>query len=366
MRKFSINRILTEDKAEYDSMSGNIYKRLPGIENFMVKQNDLALEENLDVMDKESLRLIHFNGEFLKPCPGTRRYICCGYQILNIGINCPMDCSYCFLQSYINQPSLRIFTNLKEKIRSIGQFIDDNPQNIFRIGTGEFTDSLALDYITGWTDFLLPFFSTRNNTILELKTKTTFVKNILKSDYRKGIVMAWSLNTPRIVGNEELMTAKIKNRILAAKKCQEEGFVLAFHFDPLIYYDGWEDEYEEVVEMLEKYIKPESIIWISMGSFRYMPQLKWDIKRRFPNTEIFNGEFVSGLDGKMRYFKPIRVEMYSKLSERLSKWHNDLGIYLCMESDDVWRQSFGWSPENTKNLSDYLDNRVRLLSVRSN
>ena len=361
MRKFTINRILTEDNAEYDSMTEIINRRLPGVKNYRVRPDDLALEENLDAMDKESLRLIHFNGEFLKPCPGTKRYICCGYQILNIGINCPMDCSYCFLQSYINQPSLRIFTNIEGQLSSIGKYIDDNPQKIFRIGTGEFTDSLALDYITGWTDFLLPFFFTRNNTILELKTKTTFVNNILKSDYRKGIVMAWSLNTLRIVDNEELMTAKIKSRILAAKKCQEAGFVLAFHFDPLIYYDGWEGEYEEVVTLLEKYIDPESVIWISMGSFRYMPQLKWDIKRRFPTTEIFNGEFVTGLDGKMRYFKPIRIEMYSKLSERLNRWYNDLGIYLCMESDDVWRQSFGWSPENSDGLSAYLDNRVRKL-----
>ena len=366
MRKFSINRILTEDNAECDYLAGNIVKRLPNIENIRVKPNELALKENLDVMDKESLRLIHFNGEFLKPCPGTKKYICCGYQILNIGINCPMDCSYCFLQSYINQPSLRIFTNLKEQLDSIGKHIDDNPQKIFRIGTGEFTDSLALNYLTGWTDFLLPFFSTRENMILELKTKTTFIENILKSEFRKGIVMAWSLNAQRVVEREELRTTKIKSRILAAKKCQEAGFMLAFHFDPLIYYNGCEDEYEEVVEMLEKHINPKSVIWISMGSFRYMPQLKWDIKRRFPNTEIFNGEFVSGLDGKMRYFKPIRVEMYSNLWEKLNKWYDDLGIYLCMESDDVWRQSFGWSPKNSKKLSEYLDSRVRLLSERSN
>jgi len=136
---------------------------------------------------------------------------------------------------------------------------------------------------------------------------------------------------------------------------------VAFHFDPLINYDGWENEYEEVIQLLERYINPESVIWISIGSFRYMPQLKWDIKRRFPETDIFNGEFVSGLDGKMRYFKPIRIGMYAQLSEQLKKWYDDLGIYLCMESDDVWEESLGWSPKNTSTLSRYLDDRVRKL-----
>ena len=363
MKRFRIRRILIERGAENDSLAKMIPKRLPDIPKELVDSHDLALPEGIEEMDKESLRIIHFNGEFLKPCPGTKRYICCGYKILNVGINCPMDCSYCFLQSYVNQPSLRIFSNLEDNLNVIGDIIDGSPDRIFRIGTGEFTDSLSLDYLTGWTDFLLPFFSHRDNCILELKTKTSFIKSLIGSKYRKGIVVAWSLNSHHIIANEEHKTADLKRRILAAQECQKAGFLLGFHFDPLLYYPGWEEELEEAVKLLENYINPESIIWISFGSFRYMPALKWAIKRRFPKTKIFDGEFVSGLDGKFRYFKPIRIEMYSKLSERLKKWYDDLGIYLCMESSDVWRQSFGWSPKTSANLSRYLDNRVRKLMV---
>lgn len=361
MKQFKIRRILLERGAEKDSLAQKILKKLPNIPIENVEPKELALMEDIEEMDKESLRIIHFNGEFLKSCPGTRRYICCGYQILNVGINCPMDCSYCFLQSYANQPSLRIFTNLEDRLNSIGEVIDSFPDSIFRIGTGEFTDSLSLDYVTGWTDFLLPFFSNRKNCILELKTKTSFIKDLIKSSHRERIVVAWSLNTPRIIANQEQKTASLKNRLVAARECQKAGFVLAFHFDPIIYYKGCADEYEETVQLLERYIDPESIIWISLGSFRYMPDLKWAIVKRFPETNIFNGEFVPGLDGKFRYFKPIRVEMYANLSERLKKWYNDLGIYLCMESDDVWRQSLGWSPKNSAGLSLYLDSRVKVI-----
>jgi len=363
MQKFKIRRVLIERGAEDDSLAKTVLKRLPDIPKKSVDPHDLALPEGIEEMDKESLRIIHYKGEFLKPCPGTKRYICCGYQILNIGINCPMDCSYCFLQSYINQPSLRIYTNLPEKLDEISEYIDSYPERMFRVGTGEFTDSLALNYLTGWIDYLLPVFSRRKNCILELKTKIFSVESLLKSRYRERIVVAWSLNSPRIVSSEERKTAQLKERILAAHDCQKAGFVLAFHFDPLLYYPGWDEDLEEAVKLLEKYIDPESIIWISFGSFRYMPALKWAIKRRFPKTKIFDGEFVSGLDGKLRYFKPIRIEMYSKLAERLKKWHDDLGIYLCMESSDVWKQSFGWSPKTSANLSRYLDNRVRKLMV---
>ena len=365
MRQFKIRRILIERGAEHDPLAKKILKRLPNIPREVVEPDELASREDIEGMDKESLRIIHFNGEFLKRCPGTRRYICCGYQILNVGINCPMECSYCFLQSYINQPSLRLFTNLEDKLNVVGEIIDGSPDRIFRIGTGEFTDSLSLDHLTGWTDFLLPFFSRRNNCLLELKTKSASIESLIKSSYRKGIVIAWSLNTPRIIADEEHRTAALKGRILAARECQKAGFVLGFHFDPLIHYPGWERDCEDTVQLLERYIDPESILWISLGSFRFMPDLKWVIKRRFPGTNIFDGEFVPGLDGKFRYFKPIRVEMYTKLSERLTKWYSDLGLYLCMESDDVWRQSLGWSPKNSTNLTSYLDNRVRKVMAKS-
>ncbi|MBW1689725.1 MAG: DNA photolyase [Deltaproteobacteria bacterium] len=362
MHQFKIRRILLEREAGEDSIAQRIRTRLPDVPITPVAPDDLALDRDIEELDKQSLRMVHFSGEFLKPCPGTPRYICCGYQILHVGINCPMDCSYCFLQSYLNQPSLRIFSNLANKLDAIGAIIDSHPGRIFRIGTGEFTDSLALDYLIGWTDTLLPFFSSKRNCILELKTKTTCIENLLKKrDVGQRIIVAWSLNTPRIIAHEERNTASLESRILAARSCQKAGYVVAFHFDPLIHYPGWREEYEEVVQLMERHLDPETIIWISMGSFRYMPDLKWVIKRRFPKTQIFDGEFIKGLDGKLRYFKPIRVEMYANLFEKLKKWYDDLGVYLCMESDDVWSQSLGWSPEKTGCLSEYLDERVKKL-----
>jgi spore photoproduct lyase len=362
MQQFKIRRLLLEREAKGDSIAQRIQTRLPAVPMESVSPDDLALTDDVDELDKQSLRMVHYGGEFLKPCPGTRRYICCGYQILHVGINCPMDCSYCFLQSYLNQPSLRIFSNLEENLDEIGNAIDSRPDRIFRIGTGEFTDSLALDYLTGWTDLLLPFTSSKKNCIFELKTKTTCIENLVrKRDVGQRIVAAWSLNTPRVIAREERNTATLERRILAAQRCQRAGFAVAFHFDPLIHYPGWQEEYEEVIQLMERHIDPESIIWISIGSFRYMPALKRVIRRRFPETHVFNGEFVSGLDGKLRYFKPIRVEMYARVFERLRQWHHDLGIYLCMESGDVWGQSLGWSPKTSANLSRYLDKRVMKL-----
>jgi len=357
-----IKNVHVEEGAADYVQASMILKKLGKISVEQVKPDERRETPDALNMDKETLRLISFPGEFLKPCPGTKEYICCGYQILHVGTNCPLDCSYCVLQAYFNQPSLRIFINLEEKLVQIGRALDRHPDRIFRIGTGEFTDSLALDHIVGWSDILLPFFSKKKNAVLELKTKTVHIRGLLASKYRDRIIVSWSLNSPLIASKEEHGAPEIKKRLRAAGKCQAEGYALGFHFDPLIQHHGWKEEYMRTLEMMDKYVNPKGIIWISLGALRFMPLLKTIIRKRHPCTHILDGEFVPGLDGKMRYFKPIRIDMYAFMVEMLETWHKGMGLYLCMESDEVWRKSLGWSPVDSDGLSRYLDKRALKIS----
>jgi spore photoproduct lyase len=355
---FPIRRALVEQGAEKYGLAQDILRKIhKSCFAKAPKSRDGQAPSFMD-MDKGSLRLIDFPGELLKPCPGTKGYICCGYQILHVGTNCPLDCSYCILQAYFNQPSLRVFVNLEEKLGVIGRFLDSQTETIFRIGTGEFTDSLALDPLVGWSDMLLSFFAARKNAVLELKTKTDHIAGLLSAKSRDRIIVSWSLNSPHISATEEHGAPGIKKRLIAAKRCQEEGFALGFHFDPLIQHPDWKEGYMRTLELMDQIVDPKRIIWLSLGCFRYMPVLKRIIRKRHPDTSVLDGEFIPGLDGKMRYFKPIRVEMYGFMKEKLDQWYRDLGVYLCMESDDVWQKSLGWSPAETAGLSLFLDERV--------
>jgi spore photoproduct lyase len=355
---FSISRVLLEERGENHLLTERILGRVPAVpvQKLWPGQGEPGVSSG--AMDKQSLRLLEFPGEFLKPCPGTKGYICCGYQILHVGTNCPLDCSYCILQAYFNQPSLRVFVNLEERLGPIGRFLDSHPQRIFRIGTGEFTDSLALDPVVGWTEILLPFFAERKNAVLELKTKTDHIGGLLSAKHRDRIIVSWSLNSPWISAREEHGAPGIRKRLLAAKRCQEAGYTLGFHFDPLIQHAGWKEDYARTLDLMDQFLDPKGIIWMSLGGFRFMPHLKEIIRRRHPDTSVLKGEFIQGLDGKKRYFKPIRIDMYGFVREKLDQWHPNLGLYLCMESRDVWEKSLGWSPGDTAGLSRFLDERV--------
>jgi len=161
-----------------------------------------------------------------------------------------------------------------------------------------------------------------------------------------------------MIEREEIRTAPLEERIDAAKKCQGKGYPLGFHFDPMIYYEGWEKEYKETILQLFKQIDPRRVIWVSLGGFRYPPQLKSIAEERFPTTKIFLGELFPGRDGKFRYFKEIRLEMYRKMVGWLREVDPNLFVYLCMESKEVWERIFGWAPKNNSHLNQLFEKRV--------
>ncbi len=329
------------------------------IGNEKSRMPDLGIYPQSLTTGKRHLLLGRNRGKFFKPCPGTKEYLCCDYQVLNIGMNCPMDCVYCILQAYLNNPYLSFFVNVEDMLAELTEAFAHKPEQFWRIGTGEFTDSLALDRLTGLSRILVEFMRDKSSAVLELKTKTAVIDNLEGLDHGGRTIVAWSLNSPEIVAKEELRTASLDQRLAAAAKCASWGYRLAFHFDPIIYHSGWQKGYAETIDRLFAAVPKEKIAWISMGCLRYLPSLKKIAGQRFPNSRFFHEEFIEGLDNKARYFRTLRVEMYQHLYKLLQQ-KADPGtcIYLCMENNEIWQEAFGFIPEERGGLPKMLDQAV--------
>ena len=307
---------------------------------------------------KQILLLTQNQGPFIRKCPGTREYTCCDYQILNIGTYCTMDCAYCILQTYFHPPLLQYFINHDKLIDDLDQALM-RPERL-RIGTGEFTDSLIWEPWSDLTPKLVERFARQDNSVLELKTKTTAIDRLKGLNHQKKTIVSWSLNTPRIIATQERGTASLQARLRAASTCQSHGYPLAFHFDPIFVYPEWESDYAEVIKTLFDTIPADDIVWISMGTFRFMPALQSIVSQRFPESDIIYGEFIPGLDGKMRYFKPLRMKVYQKLASWIKERAPGVTVYFCMEDDQVWETCLGFTPESKGGLPAMLDRSARL------
>ncbi len=348
-------RIFLQPEVVNSPVVENLKKNLPQV-RFITKQETSAKEF---VPSRTDLQVLKFKGRFIRSCPATKYYHCCGYVILHFGERCTIDCTYCILQAYWNQPCLRIFGNIDDMLSEVEEMLNSHRNTLFRIGTGEFTDSLLLDPWTGLSEILVPYFAGKDNAILELKTKTVFIERLKPLWHGGHTIVSWSLNAPNIVKSEESKAASISDRLLAAKKCTEWGYFLAFHFDPIFYFPGWKESYSMTLQQLFDTIPRDKIVYISLGSFRFMPELKREILKKRPRWKLASGEFVMSPDGKMRYFRDIRIELYKFFVSRIREFDPTLCVYLCMESGKVWKKAFGFHPGDKGGLPAMLDRAVK-------
>ena len=316
---------------------------------------DVLLSRNPVEKGKKLLLVTHQRGGYVKPCPCTPKYIGCNYFIINTDLNCPLDCSYCILQLYLNNPLITIHANTSKLYQQLDDFLHKNRNRTLRIGTGELGDSLALDHLTDRSSELISYFGGHPNALLELKTKTVNIKNILAHKPPGNIVIAWSLNSEKIAGEEEIGAPPVHDRIQAARLVSQAGYRVGFHFDPIIFSEGWEDGYGEIIESVMAQIDRKKIAWISLGSLRFPPALKPVIQKRFPQTKIIYDEFITGKDGKLRYPKPLRRWLFQRVVGDLKKTGGgEIPVYFCMESRDIWMEVLKKTPRSKKEVEKLL------------
>jgi spore photoproduct lyase len=205
-----------------------------------------------------------------------------------------------------------------------------------RIGTGEFSDSLMLDHLTEYSLPIVEFFKGQKDTLVEFKTKSANVGNLLRAPHGGNIIVSWSLNPQRIIDEAEWGAVALEERIGAAARCAGAGYKVGFHFDPIFHFAGWGKEYGTVIDLLYGSIKPDDIGWVSLGTFRFTPDLKRIIENRFPENRILDTELLPGFDGKLRYPRGVRHEIYRTLAQMLLKHSRAVPIYLCMEDRGMW------------------------------
>jgi len=287
---------------------------------------------------KKRLLLKEFKGSFFKRCPGAKpKLMCCNYFVLNLGQHCEMDCSYCYLQSFINFPAVVIYSNIEKAFEELENLKKTNFKNYIRIGTGEQTDSLSLDDISLYSAKLVKFFNSCPHWLLEFKTKSHNVKNFENIPHSGNVIVSWSVNPEYIVQREEHKTSSLKQRLEAARRVKDKKFRVSFHIDPLIYHPEWKENYKLLVQNITQLFKPEDITHISLGALRFAPEQQAFMRKRFSmQSLVCQGEFFRSRDGKLRYDQEIREEMFEHILTLFKKHSSNWSCFLCMESPETW------------------------------
>ena len=308
-----------------------------------------------------SLRVEHApsQGNIVRDCPGTKDHICCGYKTIDLIEGCALSCSYCILKAYLNTPAITIHDDIPYITSQIDVMTGREARHILRFGTGELSDSLALDRRYKLNRPLVEFFGARKNALLELKSKWAYIEHLIPH-LNPYTIISFSVAPQRIIDEEEKRTSPLYKRLKTARKAQDAGCFVGLHFDPIIIYPGFEKDYRYLIEDISRILDMDRIIWLSLGLLRFPPKLLGHYMEHNRKNLLY-GEFIRGEDGKMRYIKQQRIKVYSMLYRLLKKKNKGLFIYFCMEREDVWRKVTGMTVKDDDALMTLFDERIKNL-----
>lgn len=276
----------------------------------------------------------------LGDCPvASEKTRCCNLQTLDIVNNCGFDCTYCSIQSFFDNNRVYFQDNLGEKLNKLKL----DPEKEYHIGTGQSSDSLMWGNRDGILDLLAGFARKNPNVILELKTKSKNISWFLENEIPRNIIITWSLNTETIIRNEEHLTASLEERLESARKIADRGIITGFHFHPIVYYKGWEREYEKIVHSIDRLFKPEEVALISLGTLTFIKPVIKKIRDRDLKSKILQMPLEEA-GGKVSYPEEIKMKLFNGVYNSFSdEWKKCVFFYLCMENEKLWEPLFGRS-----------------------
>jgi spore photoproduct lyase len=340
-----ISRIyITRDAAGYPGTArgAEYFKKKP------VKYIDTKDDIPDEHLSFRTLLITTSKGRILSRCPGSKGHQCCNYLTVDLYIGCGIGCSYCAMQGYLNFAPQTVQVDTETGIKALRKTALSNTNRTIRVGSGEVGDSLLFDPVFGLTEDYITGVSDLPNVFFETKSKTSFVDHLLDIPEKGNAVLGFSLNPPDIIKKEEGLSAPLEERLEAARKAVRAGYLVSFHFDPVIAGSDRQKAYRKAVQAVQSLsLPPEKIAWISLGTFRYTKRLKEVMDPRPYLME----EFVPCRDGKYRYLQNIRLEIYREMIENLGQI-TGAPVYLCMESDAVWRKLYGSVPGEIPRMSD--------------
>lgn len=310
-----------------------------------------VIEDNAEVEDiKSNVIITNVVDNFVHQCPATQEHRCCNYHVVDIMQGCPFDCAYCILQLYLPHKNIRVTGNIDKVLDDIRLATKHQKK---RIGSGELADSLAMDKTIPLSKFIVPLVNELDNIQFEFKTKSDVVDNLLELN-PKNCLVSWSLNPEEIISQEEPYTATLERRLKAAENVIKHGYKVGFHFDPLIMHKDFEKIYGNLIENLTSRIDGKNVEYISISTFRCPADLMNEIRMRPKDSILTKGDFVRGIDGKVRYFKAERVKMISFVLNKIRKEWKDVFIYFCMEHDSVWSNLLGYDPGDREEFEKFF------------
>lgn len=206
-----------------------------------------------------------------------------------IATGCMGHCHYCYLQTTLGaKPYIRIYVNMDEILDAAQHYIDEAKPNITRFEAACTSDPVGLEPISGSLQECIEFMAAQPYGRLRFVTKFHQVDSFLNLKHNGHTRIRFSVNAPYVIRHFEPATSNFSQRIEAAAKVAEAGYPIGFIIAPIIWHEGWEQGYEELLLQLSEKVKvrPENDLTFELIQHRFTKTAKKVIEKRYPKTKL--------------------------------------------------------------------------------
>lgn len=246
-------------------------------------------------------------------------------------LNCLYDCRYCFLQGMFQSAHYVLFVNYEDFIDDMQSLVEKHNKEPVHFFSGYDCDSLALEPVTHFTDDFLPFFENNKNALLELRTKSTQIRNLLKREPIENCVVAFSFTPDNIAKTLEHKAPAVDKRLQAIVDLQQAGWQVGLRFDPLIYTKEYANEYRELFNNVFSKVKEEHLHSVSLGSFRLPKDYFRKLEKLYPDEKLFASPLEEE-NNSIGYPAEIRDDMLNFCQDIITKHIPTEKFFPCHET----------------------------------
>ena len=202
-------------------------------------------------------------------------------------LNCIYDCRYCFLQGMYQSAHQVLFINYEdfgERIRQLATHHAGEPVWFY---SGYDCDSLANEPVTRFTEYFVPLLADIDNAWMELRTKSTQVRTLLRMQPLPRVVVAFSFSDRHSHARLEHGVPSIARRIDAMRRLQQAGWPVGLRLDPVVYHSRYQDEFVALLDQIFSVVDADSLHSASLGGFRLTRDHFRNLSRLYPEEPLF-------------------------------------------------------------------------------
>lgn len=234
-------------------------------------------------------------------------------------LNCMYDCRYCFLQGMYSSAHQVIFVNYEDYASDIVEIAARHGTDPVWFFSGYDCDSLAYEPVTRFARFFVPVFAQIDNAWLELRTKSTQVRQLLGLEPCERVVTAFSFTDQHSHRKLERGVPTFAKRIAAMQSLIDAGWPVGLRLDPIVYHDNYRQAFAQLLEGIFTRIDASKLHSVSLGAFR-MPRNNFkQISKLYPDEPLF-AQTLALSNGIISYPRNQEEEMIDYCQQQLLQY----------------------------------------------